>query len=135
MGVWPGPLSRTIAEIVVLENPASLFHFLLGLGLAPIRGGCARRVFAVFLAYQAVTTLLKTILIGETGAEILDDLVGDTVEYMAGAGLAFLSGLDGRVEPRGLLEDACSWRGIGLGLLVVAVAWTAAVARVLAGGG
>ncbi len=91
--IWPGPISDKVFEVVVLENIASIGHLLFGFLI--VLAGCAREGFALYTAYQASTTIVKTLLFPEhTLADWSWDLLGDVLEFSSGAGLAFITGLD-----------------------------------------
>lgn len=122
MIVWPEWMTRTYLEMVVLENIASWLHFAAALAFAVV--GCGARVFWAYTAYQVYTTLGKLLAFPEAEAPVwVSDMVGDTLEFAAGLGLAVALGVYGRVRLGGLVERACQWRGILAGLAALTVVW------------
>lgn len=123
--VWPEWYSRVLIEIVILENLASILHFLFAIAVTAL--GCGVRVFWVYAFYQLLTTTLKTLLI--PGYPLSDwswDFLGDTLEFLTGVGMAYALHLDSRIKPPPAVERACSTRGILVGLLLLMALWTIA---------
>jgi len=124
MIVWPEWMTRRIAEIVVLENPASILHLVAAIVLATL--GCGRETFAAYTLYQVYTTIAKTIAFPEeTLADWPTDLLGDTLEYAIGLGLAWALGLTGKVKLPEPYNKACTWKGVLAGLGLVTLVWLA----------
>jgi len=122
--VWPQAFSERFWEVVVLENPASILHFVAAIALTLL--GCGRQTFWAYTAYQVYTTIAKTLAFPEhTLADWPDDMLGDIVEYAAGIGVAWAAGLDSRVSLPGRLASACTWRGVMVGLALVTLVWAA----------
>lgn len=123
--VWPEWYSRVIVEVVILENLASILHFLFAILVAML--GCGARVFWAYAFYQLLTTTLKTLLIpGYPLSDWTWDFLGDTLEFLTGIGLATVLGLDSRIRPSPVVKRACSTRGILVGLALLMLLWTIA---------
>ena len=123
--VWPEWYSRVIVEVVILENLASILHFLFAIAVTML--GCGSRVFWAYAFYQLLTTTLKTLLIpGYPLSDWTWDFLGDTLEFLTGVGLASVLGLDSRIKPPPVAERACSTRGILVGLALLMLLWAIA---------
>lgn len=134
--MWPSWYSRTLIEIIVLENIASIVHAVFALALSYISIDCARKVFPAFTLYELVTTTAKTIAFPDHGlADWSWDFVGDTIEYIIGVGLAVTLGLDNRGSKsiRSSLEQVCGWRGVLAGLALLLAVWLVAFVKALSG--
>ncbi len=124
MVVWPDWMTRQLAEILVLENAASIFHYLAAIAIAA--AGCARPATAAYTLYQVYTTIAKTLAFPEhTLADWPTDLLGDTIEFIAGAGTAWLLGIDSEIRLPGKAAKACTWKGIMMALAALTLVWLA----------
>jgi len=120
--IWPGWYSDRIIDFIVLENAASIVHFLFAVLVTLL--GCHRRVFPVFAFYQFITTLAKTLAFPQhTLADWSWDFFGDVFEFLIGIGIVEAAGLAGRYKTGGFVERACSVKGILVGLAVLLVVW------------
>lgn len=120
--IWPEWYSRTIAEVIVAENLASIVHILAAVAFTLL--SCHRRVFWAYLAYQLVTTAGKTLAFPEhTLSDWSWDLAGDTIEYLAGVGIVEVLGLTGRIRLPPPASKACSTRTILAATIALLALW------------
>lgn len=131
--VWPTWVSDRIVEFVVLENLASISHFLFAFALTVI--GCGARVFWAYAFYQFYTTAAKTLSFPDhTLRDWTWDFVGDTVEFLIGIGLATALGVNSKITPPPPVRRACSKRGILVGLGLLTLVWLVFYLRSLSAG-
>jgi len=125
--------------IFVLENLASIVHFIAAF-LATV-WSCGRRFFPFYAAYQAGGSVAKELFLPSfTLADVGWDFFGDLVEYLAGAGAAYVAGLADSRRLQGRVALICSPRVMAAALAAMLVFWAAAFASgwtppVLRGGG
>ncbi len=126
--IWPDWYTKTIAEVVVAENLASIVHILAASAFALL--SCHRRVFWAYLAYQLVTTAGKTLAFPEhTLSDWSWDLVGDTMEYLTGVGIIEVLGLTGKTRLPPPADKACSPRAILAATIALLALWALLLAR------
>ncbi len=120
--VWPSWYTGTIVEVVVLENLASIVHFLFAVLVAAM--GCSHRVFVAYTFYQLVTTILKTATDPSHGLSDWSwDFVGDTLEYVMGVGVAQLAGWESRLASKPRVQALCTGKSILAGLTLLMLVW------------
>lgn len=120
-------LGLTLGGVVVLENLASLLHFLAGALIA--LSGCPRRGLAVYTAYQAGMVPVKLLLADWYSLRDLDwDLVGDELEFLAGLGLVLALGMGGRLSERRYARLLCDLKVLLLIFGGAALYWTVMLA-------
>ena len=116
-------LGFSFGEIVVLENTASLLHFLLGVLVA--LSGCPLRGLAFYTAYQAGMVPVKLLLADWYTLGDLDwDLVGDELEFLAGLGLVLALGLGGKLQGGMPGKMLCDSRVLAAIFGLTAIYWT-----------
>jgi len=113
----------SLGEVIVLENLASILHFLAGVVIA--LSGCPATGLAVYAAYQTGMTLVKfAVTDWYTVGDIDWDLIGDMVEFLAGMGLVWGLGLAGRLRDARLARLACNKKVLASVFGLVALYWT-----------
>ncbi len=128
--VWPEWYSRTLIEFIVVDNLASIIHVVAAMVFTVL--ACHRRIFWAYFFYQLVTTVAKTIAFPEhTLADWSWDLGGDTFEFLIGIGLAEVLGLTGSIKPAGIVEKACTRKGVLIGLAILFIIWLIAFIHAL----
>ncbi len=124
--VWPEWVSGTIVEFVVLENLASMIHFLAAFALTVI--GCAKRFFWVYTLYELVTTGIKTAVYpGHTLVDWTWDLMGDIMEFLMGIGLAYVLGVESRIHDSPSVARICEWKTLLAFISALMAAWIIAL--------
>ncbi len=116
-------LGFSLGEIIVLENTASIIHFLAGVAIA--LSGCPLRGLAIYTAYQAGMVLVKFAVADWYTIGDLDwDLVGDELEFLAGLGLVLGLGMGGRLSKARSARLLCNVKVLAAIFGAAALYWT-----------